>query len=135
MGVKWHESLSIGVAQIDAQHKELVSRFDRLLTACEAKEGIGALRQMLDFLDEYVVRHFRDEEELQRKNDYPEYELHRKQHESFKEQIRELKNIVEREGAATPHVIQANDILIKWLINHISESDTKIGKHLGRVGA
>jgi len=35
MGIDWRESLSIGVAEIDHQHKQLLSHFDQLLKACE----------------------------------------------------------------------------------------------------
>ena len=39
MGIAWRESLAIGVPEIDRQHKELLSRFDSLLKACEAGKG------------------------------------------------------------------------------------------------
>jgi len=33
MGIEWRESLSIGVEEIDNQHKQLLPHFDRLLKA------------------------------------------------------------------------------------------------------
>lgn len=130
MGVKWHESLSIGVAAIDAQHKELVSRFDQLLDACEKNLGADELRRLLSFLDEYVIKHFHDEEELQLNNKYPGYEAHRKEHESFIVRINDLKSNICREGVTTHHIIETNNLLVKWLLNHISTSDTDIGRFL-----
>jgi hemerythrin len=35
MGIEWRESLSIGVEEIDNQHKKLLSHFAQLLKACE----------------------------------------------------------------------------------------------------
>lgn len=130
MGIKWHESLSIGVAVIDNQHKELVARFDQLLKACEANQGVAELNRTMAFLNEYVVEHFHDEEELQQKNNYPNYDAHLKEHESFKTRIKNLQGEIVRERMSTRHIIETNNILIKWLVDHISSSDAEIGKFL-----
>ncbi len=130
MGIKWHESLSIGVAVIDNQHKELVARFDQLLKACEANQGVSELNRTMAFLNEYVIKHFHDEEELQRKHNYPNYDAHRKEHESFTTRIKSLQQEIVREGMSTRHIIETNNILITWLVDHISSSDAEIGKFL-----
>lgn len=134
MGIEWHESLSIGITEIDNQHKELISRFDQLLKACEANKGSTELKRVLDFLDEYGVRHFNDEEALQRKINYPGYDTHRKEHESFVVNLRKLRGKIEREGAGVYQIVEANNMLIKWLINHISSSDVAIGTHMKARG-
>lgn len=127
MGIQWHESLTIGIKDIDNQHKELISRFDQLLKACEKEKGVTELKRLLDFLDEYAVKHFSDEEALQRKHNYPGYEAHRREHESFVVNLRKMRAEIDREGAGVYHVIETNNMLIKWLIEHISSSDGAIG--------
>lgn len=67
MGIRWNESLAIGVGEIDEQHRELVQQFARLLDACEQGKGGGEVTAMLEFLDRYAQRHFSDEEALQRR--------------------------------------------------------------------
>ena len=54
MAIEWRESLAIGVAEIDSQHKQLLSHFDRLLKACEAGKGMDELKVLLGFLDGWV---------------------------------------------------------------------------------
>lgn len=130
MGIEWHESLTIGITEIDNQHKELISRFDQLLKACETNKGATELKKMLGFLDDYAVRHFNDEEALQRKINYPDYETHRKEHESFVVNLRKLRSEIDREGAGVYQIVEANNMLVKWLINHISASDVTIGAHM-----
>jgi hemerythrin len=130
MAIQWRESLSIGVEIIDSQHKELLHRFDRLLSACQTGQGIEELRKLMAFLEEYVHTHFNDEEALQRQNQYPEYEAHHAEHLYFIEQINKLKKETSEEGIATHHVIEANNMLLKWLLNHISKVDTKLGAFL-----
>lgn len=73
MGIGWKESLAIGVEEIDNQHRELVRQFSRLLSACEEGKGEQEAREVLEFLEGYVRRHFSDEEALQRLHRYPAY--------------------------------------------------------------
>ena len=135
MGIQWRESLSIGVEEIDRQHKELLQHFDRLLTACEEGQGKLELKNLLDFLSRYVVTHFGDEEAIQLHHNYPGYEAHRKEHDSFVARIRKLQDEIGQEGVAVYHVIETNNLLFKWLINHISKVDKELGRYLKGVTA
>lgn len=130
MGIQWRDSLAIGVDGIDKQHKELLARFDRLLIACESGQGIEELKKLMTFLEEYVHTHFSDEEALQRLHYYPGYQEHRTQHLYFMERVKALRSEVDKEGAATHHVIETNNLLLKWLLNHISKVDTELGSFL-----
>ena len=133
MGIVWRDSLAIGIERIDNQHKELLLHFDRLLTACQEGKGIGELSKLLVFLEKYVHTHFNDEETLQRLHNYPAYETHRAEHLYFIEQINSLKAEIHEQGASTHHVVETNNLLLKWLLNHISKVDMELGKFL-KVG-
>jgi hemerythrin len=130
MGIEWRESLSIGVTEIDNQHKQLLSHFDQLLKACESGKGLEELKKLLGFLDEYVIKHFNDEESIQRLRNYPGYPAHKKEHESFIAQLTTLKQEVSNEGVALHHVMETNNLLLKWLIHHISTVDVQLGAFL-----
>lgn len=133
MGIEWRKSLSIGVDEIDNQHKELLQRFDRLLRACEEGRGKSELSGLLSFLDEYVVRHFRDEESIQRLRGFPGYEAHKQEHDYFIAKLRALQEEINSKGVAIHHVMETNNLLLKWLINHISKVDTELGKFLKSI--
>ena len=130
MGIEWRDSLSIGVEAIDNQHKELLLRFDSLLNACQAGRGVEELKKVQVFLGEYVNTHFNDEEALQRQHRYPGYEAHHAEHVYFIEQINKLKSETDKEGFFTHNVVETNNMLLKWLLNHISKVDTKLGAFL-----
>jgi len=135
MGIAWRESLSIGVTEIDNQHKQLLSHFDQLLKACESGKGLEELKRLLGFLDEYVIKHFNDEESIQRLRNYPGYPAHKKEHESFVAQLTTLKQEVSNEGVALHHVMETNNLLLKWLIHHISTVDVQLGAFLKTLAA
>jgi len=130
MGIQWRASLSIGVEEIDSQHKELLQRFNRLLEACESGKGREELKGLMTFLDDYVIQHFRDEESIQRLRGYPDYDAHKEEHETFIVQLKRLQKEIDQEGMSVYHVAEANNLLLKWLINHISKSDMELGKFL-----
>ncbi len=135
MGIQWRDSLAIGVEEIDNQHKELLHHFDRLLKACEEGKGKSELASLLSFLDDYVVRHFKDEEAIQRLRGFPGYEAHKQEHDSFITRLRALKQEIAAKGVAIHHVMETNNMLLKWLINHISKVDTELGKYLRTIAA
>lgn len=130
MGIVWTESLSIGIEAIDNQHKELLLRFDMLLNACQAGQGIKELKRLQGFLEDYVVTHFNDEETLQRRHNYPDQEAHHAEHLYFIDRISKLKEETSKEGISTHHVIETVNLLLKWLLNHISKVDTKLGAYI-----
>jgi len=130
MGIEWRESLSVGIEEIDSQHKTLFSHFDQLLRACEAGQGIDELKRLLGFLDGYVIKHFSDEERIQRQHLYPGYATHKLEHDSFIEQLNCLKREIASDGVALHHVIETNHLLLTWLIHHISTVDVQLGRFL-----
>lgn len=130
MGIAWRESLAIGMPEIDRQHKELLSRFDSLLKACEAGKGMDELRKLLGFLDGYVVRHFSDEEGIQKSSGFPGYGAHKSEHDWFIARLNDLQDEIKAEGVAVYHVTETNNMLLKWLVNHIAKVDGELGAYL-----
>ncbi|MGB4598733.1 MAG: hemerythrin family protein [Trichlorobacter sp.] len=135
MSISWRDELAIGNSQIDQQHRELLERFDLLLTACRRGEGRTELSRLLDFLDEYVVKHFGDEEQLQRESGYPEFQSHQLLHLGFTKRLVELKRTIKSEGEVqVDHVLTTNKMLLDWLVQHISTRDRELGQFLREKG-
>jgi hemerythrin len=129
--ILWRDELSVGVEQIDAQHKELLQQFDQLLSACRQGKGSEEVLHLLDFLDEYVITHFHDEEQLQKQSGFPDFDEHHREHQAFVAKLEELKNRMHNDGSVLlDHVLDANKMLLDWLIRHISVRDRAVGKHL-----
>jgi hemerythrin-like metal-binding protein len=127
MSVLWNDSLSVGIESIDTQHKELLERFDRLMMDSEAGRSAGEFRQSLLFLEDYVQTHFSDEEALQKLHLYPGYDEHHSQHAYFRERIRALRVELDTNGIDTPTLIETQNHLLQWFLNHISTVDSKLG--------
>ena len=134
MQIMWREELAVGVPAIDDQHKELINRFNALLAACNEGRGKTEVGELLGFLREYVAVHFYDEEALQQELGYPGYPEHRAQHLEFVGRLDTLHRQHSLEGASLTLVVQTNNMLIEWLVNHISKVDRKVGDFIRTRG-
>jgi len=133
MRIVWRESLSIGIPEIDSQHKELLSRFNKLLKACKMGKGKAELVGLLAFLDDYAIRHFHAEEIVLMRCNYHGYADHKNEHHEFIERLKALKIEIAIDGVATRHVTETNRLMLKWLKNHISKADRKMGDYLKSI--
>jgi hemerythrin len=130
MAIKWHESLSVGVPEIDEQHQELFRRLNQLLEACNQGKGKESVRELVNFLQAYVVEHFATEERLQKQHAFPGYAEHRTKHAEFIRTAGELKFTLEEQGPTLPFIIAVNKTVVDWLAQHISKMDKEFGRFL-----
>ena len=129
-GIKWSDEYALGDERVDSQHRELFKLVADLVDSCENGSSSAHLKNTLDFLVNYTVQHFNDEEALQIKYNYPEYEAHKKLHEDFKVTVTDLVNRFSETGSSSWLSSDVNKIVVKWLIQHIMSEDKKIGGYL-----
>ena len=86
--------------------------------------------ETLAFLRDYTVEHFRSEEEIMLKYNYPDYAEHKKDHDDFVASVLELEASIQNQGATVVTTLKLNRTLTDWLLSHISKSDMKIGQFL-----
>ncbi len=130
MAIAWNDNLSIGVDQIDNQHKELIGRIDGLFDACNNGKGKEEVLKVIDYLGAYVITHFSDEEGLQKKYGYPEYNSHKLLHTQFVKDFGILKDTLNKDGVTPMIIIKMNKLLIDWLLNHIKKTDKELAVFL-----
>lgn len=123
----WTQDLSVGVKEIDDQHKELIRRMNSFFDAMKSRNKEEEILKMLDFLADYVVTHFRDEEKLQMSSGYPKYQEHRQMHKDFIADVTQMRGDIQKTGftAATSSLISTT--LVAWLTLHIKKADKEVG--------
>ena len=130
MKIEWQDYLSVGVAEIDRQHKQLFDKFNAFLAASDAGQGTEDVSRLFWFLTAYVATHFADEERLQKRIGFPDYPKHREQHLAFTRQVAGLKERLASEGPSGEFVSTVTLTMTGWLIEHISGMDRAIGRFL-----
>jgi len=130
--VKWKDSYSVGIESIDNDHKKLLGMINQLQTASHYETHEGMVEEILNELVSYTKYHFTREEEMMREFNYPEYEVHKKQHEAM---ITQVSHFIDEYKNHENHTI--NDViqyLKTWLINHINGCDKEYSPYLkGKV--
>jgi hemerythrin len=127
MAIKWTPDLSVGVENIDDQHKIWFEKADQLFEAGKSGKSKEYIAQMFDFLDDYTKQHFRDEENYMQKINYPGLEEQVTLHKNFITELSKLRNDFQQSGGNISLIINANQMIIDWLTKHISSMDKKIG--------
>jgi hemerythrin len=128
--VLWTPDLSIGVNEIDEQHKEMIARVNELQTAVREGRGEAELGRIIDFAAEYVYFHFNAEEEVMKSSGYPAYDAHKTIHDSFVQDLVRIMKDFEASKNDGELVIRVAKGLDKWIRDHIKQVDQELGVFL-----
>ena len=128
----WNDNLKIGVPAIDTQHKMLCDAIDSFLDACKSGKGRQEIVNTISFLEQYTIRHFHDEEIVQKQSGYPKFEEHKAIHEAFIKKVQELKEEIVRDGVSIVTVGKINSVVVDWLLNHIKKEDQELGRYINK---
>ena len=121
--IEWNDSYSLGILEIDNQHKKLLSIANELYditngSVVDYKLGMSkALKQLTD----YTEYHFSSEEEFMKRYGYPGSDTHKIAHDGF---ILEVTNQIKKlsdddiEAGKTFYGFVAN-----WVLTHIAKAD------------
>lgn len=130
MKLQWTRDLSVGVEEIDSQHRELFDRINNLDSAMKQGRAKEEVVRLFEFLDAYVITHFGAEEKYMTDCNYTGYALHKTKHEWFKKEFSDIRTKLDA-GGTTPDVIMlSNNLLITWFSNHIRSIDMMLGSFL-----
>jgi hemerythrin len=129
----WDESLTLGIDEIDSQHKNLLNKMNNLAEAVLQNKGKDKIGNMLKFMENYAEMHFRTEEEYMARNSYSGLEHQRKEHEQFKSVVEKLYSDLDREGVSEGFAIAVQRYLMDWFILHIKEKDLEFSNFLKKV--
>ena len=121
--LEWTDDLSVNVKEIDTQHKKLVKMVNTLHEAFIANKANNVHKEIIDGMVEYARVHFATEEKYMLKFNFPGYEQHKEEHNTFVQKAVELQNQFKKAGFVFSNDIL--DFLRKWLKNHILGTDKK----------
>lgn len=126
--ITWTPDLAINVELIDTQHIALFKAVDDLVEAMWDGKGREKVKDLLDFLSNYVVKHFGDEQKLMSDSNYPSYPGHKNIHDQFVRDFNEMQKQFYAGEYDSEFVIKMLDELCSWLRNHIRKMDTEFAK-------
>lgn len=122
MFYQWTESMSVGIALIDNDHRALIHLVNRLHESVDAQDSYDVLDDLLNRLIDYVDIHFTREERIMEACGYTETAGHKEEHGVFVDYIQGLRESFNAETA--PALAgELADYLKDWLNHHILIQD------------
>jgi hemerythrin-like metal-binding protein len=130
--IHWTERISVGVKDIDDQHKHLIGIANKLIRALHSGLADKMVAPIIRSLREYTVYHFRDEEKFMRDMGFPHLAEHHREHQALTARVKEYQDALYRKQDIRPTEIR--DFIKDWLINHILRSDGRIADFVREEG-
>ena len=128
----WNDTYSVGVREIDSQHKQLVDMINSLDNDMNSDKAKEELNRVLNLLTDYTIKHFSTEEELMMKYNYTDFNHHKEEHTNLVNDIKKFRvDYLAEKGSLSMDI---GKYLKDWLMNHIMDTDKKLGKFLNRLG-
>ncbi len=126
--IVWKEIYSIGVKEIDDQHKKLLQIANTFLKARLEEKETEVLKETFVNLIDYTKYHFETEEKHMEKNKYDGLTEQKRQHQMLIKQIVQVLNHLK--AGETYAVDELENLLKNWLVKHILDHDKKYGDFL-----
>lgn len=121
--INWQDSFSVGVAEMDIQHKKLLGMINRLIEEQKALTDAKTIADLLTEMTDYAEEHFRAEEYLMAEYGYEQKKAHEKEHRTF------IDTTVSFYSATDigPNILSNAllEYLSGWLVDHILGEDMK----------
>lgn len=130
----WNSNLSVGIEQIDSQHKAVIGYIAELEASVDnpdEKQRWSSIHYAIVQLRDYTRIHFSVEESLMEILGYPGRGPHIEEHINFVKVIAEL----ERRSITHNDITETEIIkfLRDWLLNHIATSDKEYSRYFSGV--
>ena len=124
----WSSILSVGVDEIDEDHRRLLDLFNILNHSVTTGDAPDYLAAVLEELINCTVWHFSHEERLMLKYGYPGVAEHKVEHRELVDSVRQLQQKILQTGK----LVEDKDLefLERWLTEHILATDMKLGSYL-----
>lgn len=126
--IKWKNEYAIGVPEVDTDHRELIDLVNDLYNQLQSGRYNVNMNDFLGELYAIMKRHFAREEDVMNMHRYPQFEVHKADHERM---LDDINNIMYdyQDG-----LLQNDDILAEmlehWFSEHFATHDAKLHQQL-----
>ena len=131
--ITWSEEMSVGVKEMDDDHKKLISILNEIHERVAAGQDKQALSGLVDQMMAGTKAHFAQEEQLLAKSGYPDVTAHYEEHDQMI--AKALSACAGFRWGSTSML--SEDLLAyprDWLIEHIQSTDKSYGAYLSAKG-
>lgn len=128
--IDWSDLLSVDIKDMDDEHKELFKRINTLLTAMLDRNKSYNLLDISHYISDYIEFHFRHEEDMLEKFNYPKLIEHKKLHKTYEDDFRTIQERIKNGDYEALILIDIQEKVVTWLIEHIANVDQEYSNYL-----
>lgn len=121
-GLVWKDEYSVGVVELDNQHKNLIGIISRLSEAVNRTSNEEEIRQIIADIIAYKKVHLATEEGYFHKFQYEGTAEHERRHHEFSERMEEFQKR-QQENPTISIGFEIVDYLEDWFIQHLLRAD------------
>ena len=129
--ISWDNTLKIGHARMDADHRALAELFNLLPHAMEHRKGKAFCAKVLDDIIQHARMHFDLERQLMAQNHYPKTGQHMAEHAMLLDQALHYKATFDIDSSESSIALARFPEV--WLGFHILFSDKELANFLARA--
>ncbi|MGA7710937.1 MAG: bacteriohemerythrin [Rhizomicrobium sp.] len=131
--MKWTSDMSVGVALLDSEHKQLIRIINQLYEGMSTGSAKSVLKKAFDAMVAYTGEHFGHEEQFFEQTQYPLAAEHKAQHEELRQLLVKFRGESDRKDNALL-ALELLCALKEWLEQHIMRDDKKYSGYLNGKG-
>lgn len=130
--INWSDEFSVGVEEMDTQHKKLLAMINRLIEEQHTLTDPKTIAELLTGMVDYAEEHFRAEEYLMAEYDYDRKALQEAQHKAFVDKTVSFLSASD----IGPNILSNAllDYLGSWLVGHILTEDMQYKEFFKKKG-
>ena len=129
----WNNSYSLGIKLIDDQHKKILNFVCGVLNDVPKDEEEKHLyfKEVIGQVVEYIKVHFATEEGIMLVTNFPEYDEHKKAHDSFILTV--IDSVRDYEAGSRLALVNFSNFMKKWVLAHIAVMDIKYIEYCKKI--
>jgi hemerythrin-like metal-binding protein len=128
--LQWKDTFSVGVAEVDHEHRELIGLINTLHAALGTERDGERVEAFLGEIFADISAHFALEERVMRERRYDALAEHKADHERLLDQLRDMMD-EQADGAQLDDALFGGQ-LEEWFARHFSTHDARFHRHLAR---
>ena len=121
--LEWEDRYSVGVVEIDDQHKRMFATINELLDSIKTGTTEEHIGSVIDSLIQYKIFHFATEEKYFKEFNYEGAAFHISKHQEFNKKLSFLKE--KYPSPTIEFAYELVDFLEDWLLDHLMVVDQK----------
>jgi hemerythrin-like metal-binding protein len=128
--LEWRDAYTIGIEEVDHEHRELIGLINTLHASLEADRSAARVEEFLGEVLSDISAHFALEEKVMRARRYDAYVEHKADHERLLDELRELMDELATGVPLDDERLATR--LSEWFGRHFRTQDARFHRHLVR---